>query len=269
MGLELGKVQRPVRQLRKSLKGLAGDPTMQDVHDLRTRSRRVEAIAGMQIAGSEKSRNHLLKILKPFRKAAGEVRDMDVLTAKARTLARRGREASLALLLEDLHARRKEGSRTLAEAVKKDGKDVRVRLEQFSRLLDKRFEGGEGSQKHSTDAAAGLLDELSCWPEFSAENLHDFRIKVKELRYLLQLTDAAEPRFVAALERVRARIGEWHDWWELRRIAGEVLGLEQNRALLGEIDEIVSGKLRLALAAARRVRTRYLGPHRGGVVGEV
>jgi CHAD domain-containing protein len=222
MELELSNVRRPVRQLRKSLKGLAGDPSMLDVHDLRTRSRRVEAIAGMQIAGSERSRRHVLKILKPLRKAAGEVRDMDVLAAKARTLAGRGGDASVAILLEHLQARRIEGARGLVEAVKEDGADARDCLQQFSRQIEKRMQAEAGGKSH-TDAATRLMDELSGWPQFSAENLHAFRIKVKELRYVLQLAGAADPRFVRALEKAKARIGDWHDWLELSRIAGEVL----------------------------------------------
>ena len=266
--MELGSVRRPVRQLRKSLQGLTGDPAMRDVHDLRTRSRRVEAIAGMLNGASGKSRHHLLKALKPLRKAAGDVRDMDVLAAKARTLAGRGCDASLRPLLEHLQARRVESARSLADVVNEYGTDARDGLEQFSRRIKRQFEGEAGGHSLQTDAATGLMDELSRWPEFREENLHEFRIKVKELRYVLQLTEAAEPRFIAALERVKSRIGDWHDWMELRRIAGEVLDLRKDRAVLREIKEIESGKLKLALGAARGLRARYLGPHRGGVEGE-
>jgi CHAD domain-containing protein len=174
----------------------------------------------------------------------------------------------VALLLEDLQARRIEGARKLVEAVKEDGTDARDRLDRFSRQIDRHLKAKAGGHYLQTDAAMRLMDELSRWPQFSVENLHAFRIKMKELRYVLQLTEAAEPKFVTALEKVKARIGDWHDWLELRRIAGEVLDLRKHRAVLEEIEEIGKGKLKLALAAARAVRARYLGPHRGGAMGE-
>jgi CHAD domain-containing protein len=268
MELELGSVRKPVRQLRKSLKGLAGDPTISYVHDLRTRSRRVEAIAVMLDAGSKRSRHHLLKMLRSLRKAAGEVRDMDVLAAKTRTLAGRGREASVELLIERLQARRVEGAHSLMEVVNEYGTEARDGLEQFSRQVERQFGTKAGGGFMQTDAAIGLMDELSRWPKFSAENLHAFRIKVKELRYVLQLTEAADPKFMTALERVKTRIGEWHDWLELRRIAGEVLDAGKDETVLKVIEERVSGKLKPALTAARALRARYLGPHQGGAVGE-
>jgi len=270
MELDLGSVGRPVRQLKKTLKGLAGGPSAQEVHDLRTRSRRVEAIAGMVTGGSERSRHNLRKTLKPLRKAAGAVRDMDVLASKARMLG--VRDGSVELLLAHLLGRRVESARILIDAVEKRRKDVRVGLNKFSHEIEKHVERGRakvGGRKAHTKTATKLMDELSGWPAFDAENLHAFRIKVKKLRYVLQLTGAAEARFLAALDKVKARIGDWHDWQELRAIAGEVLGDAKRRKALEEIEQMEAKKLKLALAAARAVKTKFLGPHRGGVLGEV
>ena len=66
-----------------------------------------------------------------------------------------------------------------------------------------------------------LIDELNRWPEFNAENLHAFRIKVKELRYVLQLAKDPDLKFVNALGKVEDQIGDWHDWQQLAEIAGE------------------------------------------------
>jgi CHAD domain-containing protein len=215
----------------------------------------------MEIAGGERVSRRVVKALKPLRKAAGVVRDMDVLAARARTLVGRGCDDSVAALVKALRARRVEGARELAKAAKEDCAEARGRLKEFARQIEKRVRAGE-----DTDAAVKLMDELNGWPAFGAENLHAFRIKVKELRYVLQLAGAADLRFVRALEKAKSRIGDWHDWLELRRIAGEVL---KRGALLKEIDGIEREKLTLALAAARAVRAQYLGAHRGGVVGEI
>ncbi len=77
-----------------------------------------------------------------------------------------------------------------------------------------------------------VVRELGEWPPLDAENIHAFRLKVKELRYILQLDADADPGLVEALGDVQRRIGDWHDWHQLEEIAREVLDLEQDRALL-------------------------------------
>ena len=54
-------------------------------------------------------------------------------------------------------------------------------------------------------------------------NIHAFRLKVKELRYILQLYADADPGLVDALGEVQRRIGDWHDWQQLAEIAREIL----------------------------------------------
>jgi hypothetical protein len=44
MALDFNSVERPFRKLRKSLKGFSESPMPEDVHALRTKTRRVEAI---------------------------------------------------------------------------------------------------------------------------------------------------------------------------------------------------------------------------------
>jgi len=275
MDLELSNVRKPVRQLQKALKNLAGDPSIEDVHDLRTRARRVEAIAVMLYTSHESSRRRLLKILKPLRKAAGEVRDMDVLSAKARTLARHCRNESAARLLEHLRAKRIESAHKLVDTVAERRQDAFDSLKQFSIEIEKRIKHQELGSVHNAsgrkphiDAAIRLMNELSDWPSFGAANLHAFRIKVKELRYILQLTDEADPKFVDTLQRAKAKIGDWHDWQQFRRIAGEVLNSTKDRTLLEEMELTESKKLKQALAAAQALRARYLGAYRGLTIAE-
>ena len=275
MDLELGNVRKPARQLQKALEKLAGDPSIEDVHDLRTRARRVQAIAVMLFPSHESSRRRLLKILKPLRKAAGEVRDMDVLSAKARTVARHCRSDSAARLLEHLQAMRIESAHRLVDVIVERRQDACDSLKQFLIEIEKRMERSKprsanyaGTRKPHTDAAIRLVNELSDWPPFSAENLHAFRIKVKELRYILQLTNDADPKFADVLERAKAKIGDWHDWQELGKIAGEVLTRRKDRTLLEEMEQTENKKLKQALAAAQALRTRYLGAYRGFTIAE-
>ena len=88
MSDEMERVRKALRELGKSLQSLSRDSSPKDVHKLRTASRRVEAIAGVLAAADGKKSRRLVKSIDPIRKAAGGVRDMDVLLADARKLAR-------------------------------------------------------------------------------------------------------------------------------------------------------------------------------------
>src|SRR5881396_3504744 len=71
------------RKLRKSLKKLLEDSSAARVHQLRTRTRRMEAMVYALRLDFRKNERLLLKAIKPVRKKAGKVRDMDVLTGFA------------------------------------------------------------------------------------------------------------------------------------------------------------------------------------------
>jgi CHAD domain-containing protein len=80
MSLDPAKVQEPLRKLRKLLKTFPGRPSPEQMHNLRTRSRRIEAMLQALMLTSRRNEKRLLQELAPVRKKAGKVRDMDVLT---------------------------------------------------------------------------------------------------------------------------------------------------------------------------------------------
>jgi CHAD domain-containing protein len=84
-----------------------------------------------------------------------------------------------------------------------------------------------------------------------------FRIRIKELRYMLQLSDEADQTLMGSLGAVKDAIGEWHDWGELLRIAKKVLDAEADRGNLKHLEKIVKEELESALAAAKMLRKRY------------
>jgi CHAD domain-containing protein len=271
MELELGNVRKPVRMLRKSLKSLTREPPIEDVHNLRTCARRVEAIAAALMPGDSKLTRRLLKTIRPVRKAAGDVRDMDVLAAKARSLDRYHRNLSVARLVDYLSSMRIEGARELLDAISEQRSDARRGLKQFSMQIEKRCHAskpggmtGTTGKGSSGQAAMRLIDELNRWPVLNEENLHAFRIQVKELRYLLQLTKDANPKLVDALGVVKDRIGDWHDWQQLAKIAEKVLNPQDDRATLKKIDEMGTKMFNQALAAAQAMKARYLSRNAQG-----
>jgi len=265
MQLVLGQVRKPIRELRKSLRDLPSDPPQEEVHDLRTRTRRLEAIGVALLTQNNGHARHMMDSIKPLRKAAGKVRDIDVLKNKIRSLRRRHHDAAYDHLLEHLQDARIESARKLAEKFADEHKDALRHLKRFSKQVESQF-------RHTHPGAEEmhrLFDDLSRWPALNAENLHEFRIKIKELRYVLQLAEGANAEFVDALDRVKTRIGTWHDWQELSRIASEVLDARKDRGALATIADIENEKFRSAMRAAQSLRTRYLRTHSSAATFEL
>jgi len=116
----------------------------------------------------------------------------------------------------------------------------------------------------SADAAALALElssELAQWPRLDARNLHPYRLKVKVLRYVLQLAENADAGFVKILGEVKDTIGEWHDWQELGGIAEQVLNHGSGCGVLKLAHSTAKAKFDYALSLANRMRHEYLQEH--------
>jgi len=268
MAEELERARKAVRELSRILKSLPMDPGTKGVHELRTTTRRVEAIVAAlpQLVGKE-SRS-LLKSIEPIRKAAGGVREMDVMIGNARKLARHVAGDPLTRLVEQLQIARQQNAGELRRVLGRRRAAARQNLKEYSSLIrttaahTKKAASANGLPAHSHDgihsAAGDVVRELSAWPPLTADNIHAFRLKVKELRYILQLSADADSGLAEALGEVQRRIGDWHDWHQLHEIASEILSSERDGALLMRIRETSSRKLRQALAAANKLRGKYL-----------
>ena len=270
MAGELERARKAVRELNKTLKNLPSDssPPPKQVHNLRTASRRVEAIAAAlaQVEGGESRR--ALKTIEPIRKAAGGVREMDVLLANARRLARTSAGDSLTRLVEHLQRARQQNAVVLRRALARRRVAARESLKQYSRFIRSALDSrkstasANGLPAHWHEgvhaAAMNVVRELGEWPPFNAENIHAFRLKVKVLRYILQLSGDANSALEETLGNVQRRIGDWHDWQQLEEIAGQLLSMERDGALLTRISAISSRKFHQALKAANTLRGKYL-----------
>jgi CHAD domain-containing protein len=269
--MQLDRVQKPLRQMRRSLKRLSPDPPPETVHKLRTRARYIEAIAAALSEPGEKRAQRLLKSIKPVRKAAGSVRDMDVLTGNALSLPQDSYRESLVRLVERLGIERQKSAGDLLDTIGQQRKTARRILKQYAKLVraalaDDSSGSSDTAQAHSELHIHAIikdrLRELIRWPMLNARNLHPFRLKVKELRSILQLlpqTDpAANPGLISALGEVKDKIGEWHDWQQLADTAREILDPAEDRALLTKIDQVGKRKFRQGLASANSLRKRYL-----------
>jgi len=256
--LQPDQVKKPLRKLRKQLDAFPPNPQPEDVHSLRTQTRRLEATMAAMSLEREKKPRRLIKLIKPVRKAAGEVRDMDVLIGDVLTISGDHGDELAVRLVEHLSRMRVKNARRLHHLVRGGRQEIRSRLKQSSRIIRKKLKT-EAASLDGEAAPQILITELSHWPDLDEGNLHLFRIRIKELRYMLQLHEQADERLVEALGEVKDTIGEWHDWVELEKIAGNILGQEPGRELLKRIEGTRRQKLQTAMAAANRVRERYFG----------
>ena len=82
---------------------------------------------------------------------------------------------------------------------------------------------GEPAVEFDSEGTASLeelLSELYRPARLNKRNLHPYRLKIKELRYVMQLSeDNGSHEFVKKLGEAKDAIGEWHDWEELLAIA--------------------------------------------------
>jgi CHAD domain-containing protein len=256
MNVDVQIAIRPLRKLYKELKDFPAEPSPEQVHELRTQARRLEAVVHTFSSDSEGEGQRLVKLMKPLRKAAGKVRDVDVFIAKLHQIEMKGDEAGegLVRLIEHVASRREKHLGRLHRAIARRGKQIRRSMRHYGRWL----ESGEGVT--SPAAAQTLAAELDNWPKLQAGNLHEFRIRAKELRYMLQLLPDVDRQRIEALGEVKDLTGEWHDWLELRELAEEILDPAADHQTLKQIGAMTREKLRAGLAAANRLRDRDRRP---------
>jgi CHAD domain-containing protein len=266
MSLEVHKVQRPFRRLRRLLKRLPKDALAEDVHELRILTRRLEATVHALMLDRWRDGRRLLKLLAPIRKAAGRVRDMDVLVNVTGALSEGGEKDCIVRLLEDLGGRRVERAAELRTTLTLRRKAARRYLRRCSKLIEGEFEPAkrlngtsEAASINATAVALNLIAELNFWPKLDEDNIHAFRVEEKELRYILQLGCDEDLKFLRVLDEVKDRIGSWHDWNMLARLSKELLDHGGMCALQKRIERTVKKKLAEALITADGMREVYIG----------
>jgi len=103
---------------------------------------------------------------------------------------------------------------------------------------------------------AGLAEEF---PELNRERLHEFRKRVKMVRYQAEASTVVDPtagRRVAALKRMQAAAGEWHDLQALAKAAARtVRGRDKERGLAELLETLAAESLQRALETCGRTLT--------------
>lgn len=256
MDMDPKEAARPIRKLRKLLKALPADPHPDCVHQLRTQTRRLGALARILSWRVDDEFRRALKMMKPLGKAAAKVRDMDVLIAKSASLSSRGQSDAIVRLVEHMSALRDQHAKRLSRKVKRHRKKARTRLKLCLKSLKRMQNHGRWGSAVSPAQPLILAAKLEHWPKVDKENLHEFRKDVRELRDMLQLLLHPGEQPLPAFEGVKDRTGEWHDWQELECIAASVLDADSDAGLVREIRTIAGEKFEAALTEARALQKR-------------
>jgi CHAD domain-containing protein len=276
MPLNSRELSRRLQKLRKSLRNVPRNPTVDEVHDLRTRSRRVELILEALEMGSSGNEKKVLRHLESMRGPAGKVRDLDVFTSHVVGLGIEDDPGCVIRLLQYLGVERHRHAGKFHSLVQRDAKELRRRLkrsqekveslvQQFAKtkadLELKLNSKSKDAPLHAMSVALGLFRELSSTTHLGPKNLHSYRIEVKRLRYVLEMAEeetGEQHRLIAKLKEVQDAIGEWHDWLELSGIARHALQHEKNCRVMKKIAETTHNKYSQALRTTEEMRQRHL-----------
>ena len=265
MALDQDRLLKPETKLRKLLRKMDRVPSPDRVHDLRRNARRLEAISEILPPDRGWISTAVLKRLTRLRKRAGMVRDLDVLTDYAKSVQVDGEDECIVVLLEYLGARRKKFALRLSAGVRKLGPRLRKDLKRARAKMNKQIHQEHGNLDKdwlATNAAATatkLALQLGFPKRLGRQNLHPYRLKVKELCNVLQMASIhSDPEFIDNLGKVKDAIGEWHDWEVLVSIAEDALDHRGACRLHAQIKKIASDKYGHALSRAGSLRKRYL-----------
>ncbi len=264
MRLKIENLGKQITQLHKLLKRFPKHPLPKDVHRLRGQIRTLEAIGDALSIGRDRKARRLLKALILISKAAGKVRDMDVLVGLACSLPVSRKDECLVQLLEYLGERRFKAAAKLHAIISAKRKEAFYSLKECSRLIDKNVIRSKKNVATSLSVnivavAQAQARELSNCPRLNKESLHSFRLKVKELRGILQLLGGSDTKFIAALGEAKDEIGAWHDWSVLATISQRVVGRNPACRLQKQVQLISREKLKRAIVVANELRTKCRG----------
>lgn len=281
--------------LQAVLSNAGEPPEVKVIHQLRTGTRRVEAMletlareAGPRglDAATEEARQRWLRQLKKVRQSAGAVRDFDVhrdllmehylprgkpakdsvgeqLDIATTTAHDEPPLVAQAYALDRwLAARRATAADALRAALRQRDQKLLAAEQQFVAAWTKRRSAVRKIRRPASQMAlADYLRSMDAMPLLDAENLHDFRKDAKKARYVAEASeddDAADAAIVKAIKRVQDAIGDWHDWLVLEAESREALGSD-GAALEAELQQQVEHYYHRALRTAATIGRRLVG----------
>ncbi|MGH9327115.1 MAG: CHAD domain-containing protein [Terriglobia bacterium] len=224
--LAVGHLDRIVRLEPKVLRG----DHPRAVHDFRVASRRAQQVLDL-LAPSLAEMRPLHRRIQRCRRALSKVRDGDVLIQRIEQRLARKRPAQKGIweaVLECARDRRKEaGEKARRKFSKTNLAQTYVRLKQLLEPLPADRPPGSTPASGANEFNTRLAAELGrAWSRFEeryaqslraprAENIHQVRIAVKKVRYLVEVMKEFDipgcEEALAWLKKVQRLLGRWHD----------------------------------------------------------
>ena len=227
----LDTLRQYVTELEAAVLLCLDEPDKKPVHRLRTMTRRVEAqIALLELLHVpkvySKEARDARRLLKKIRRAAGEVRDLDVQQDKIEEHTPAKATSEARQLGKRLAQERKKAADSLLKTLKKHQAPLSEALESLVKAFNK---------TGAFTLTAGQLSALTLnWfhrnapaPSDDPDSLHMIRKKAKIARYLAENApkEARSARRIAEqFEALQEIGGDWHDWLILSGIARKQVG---------------------------------------------
>ena len=265
-------------KLNRLLSRVPAHPTPEAVHQLRTTTRRVEALLEALAPESDRNQRKLARSLKRVRRRAGRIRDLDVHLGALRSL-KIGRDTSRKQqLINQLAERRsRQESKLLKRLDRISVQDLRRRLRRAAQLaLGPAAEGPNPSRtavrRTRPNPSPKPMEEplaraLRMFGRLVREtgpltdaNLHQFRTRSKRIRYVAEIGgDTREVQSVVKeFKRLQDAVGAWHDWLTLTQTADELFAGASDSALLNALQNITRAKFVEALRTSADVKRTLL-----------
>lgn len=239
------------QKLEQDLVKLSLKPRAENVHRLRTGTRRLQILLGELSPELDRSQKKLLKLLGRIRKRAGKVRDLDVQLAALRSLKIPREPRRKTQLVNHLIELRGRQEKKLRKAVDNDTvREIRRRLKRASRDFNP-------VSRDPLAVAKGMLERIHREDgPLNEAVLHQYRILSKRARYAAEFADesAEAVQFIAGVKRIQDALGDWHDWLTLTQTAAKHLGEVRESSLVAELHNVTGAKFRHAVAVLSRMR---------------
>jgi CHAD domain-containing protein len=265
VGAQVSRSWSRLTEWRRLLVRCGRKPTRKRVHALRVVTLRVLAdleyriaAVGAMPAEETKAAGRWCKQASKLRRALSSVRAADVWIGKLGKL-RKSLSAANAYIprsnreclrqIDGLENRLRRKRQVWEKELVAEIEGRRDRLEQLCRDLETAAEDSDSHMKNmgANQIAEQFAGAAADFRVLDASNLHEFRKRIKKIRYLAEIfaaTDAEARRQAAVLKKMQSSIGEWHDWQEL---AAEARG---NRNRCGELAEMLKTLAAESLAKA-------------------
>jgi CHAD domain-containing protein len=251
--------------------------TRKRVHALRVVTLRMQAELERDLAELPHASHQAQAILRfskqaeKLRQALSPVRELDVWIGKLRglraSLSETGAYVPRSIqesirgidrLETRLKKKRSVAEEKLVAAIEKRGRNLVRASEAVVGSLSDNVLGAEPAM--AGELVSRFRAVMTEFSTFDEENLHDFRKRIKTVRYLAELyagADRACAQVAQQMKKMQSAIGEWHDWQELEREASQGRSAK-NKPLGGLLNSVTAEAFESALATVQNISLRIL-----------